>query len=299
MARTKDTPLAPATMPEILPAKARALVAAQDELAVIEQQRQHNLLVLAGQLGYKGSLGSDVLMDGARASKVRLGMAMMEFGAYLLLLKEGCGHGEFGNVLAKLEIVPRTASTYMAITRRLANRPTSAVLAGLEHSKAVELLGLDDDQLDELADAGATGPLALDDVARMSVRELRAAVRDAKAEKIADDKLLATKDAKINKLSRHIAKATPDEVLLELQKEAAAITHDAMGCVRGQMRQALLKLRDHCDHGDQYGVFMAGLVGQIQADLSALREEFNLPDVSNAADQQLLAEMEQWSKPAK
>ena len=41
---------------------------------------------------------------------------------------------------------------------------------------------------------------------------------------------------------------------------------------------------------------MSGLVGQVQAQLNALRQEFNLPDVSNAADQKLAAEMAEWDK---
>jgi hypothetical protein len=110
-------------------------------------------------------------------------MAIMEFGAYLLLLKEGCGHGQFTNVLDGLEIGPQTARVYMAVTRRLAKRSTSSVLESLGYGKAAELLGLDDEQIDELAEAGATGELALDDVARMSVRELRAAVRKERQEK--------------------------------------------------------------------------------------------------------------------
>ncbi len=120
---------------------------------------------------------------------------------------------------------------------------------------------------------------------------------EAKLEKDATDKLLATKDAKINKLSRHIAKTTPDQKQLELQKEATELMNDALGCVRGQMRQAFHALTSHyIEHdGQQPTVFMAGLLGQLQADVTALREEFNLPDVSNAADLQLMAEQAQWA----
>ena len=42
---------------------------------------------------------------------------------------------------------------------------------------------------------------------------------------------------------------------------------------------------------------MAGLVGQVQAQLNALREEFDLPDTSNAAEQQLAADHAAWNKP--
>lgn len=158
-------------------------VQARNQLAVLEQDRQQRLADLAGQLGYKGSLGGDALMDGARAAKGRLGMAILEFGAYMLLLKEGCEHGTFGKVLAELEMDERSARYYMAASRRLAKRQTSAVLESLGFGKIVELLPLNDEQIDELAEAGATGELALDDVARMSVRELRSAVRKERSVK--------------------------------------------------------------------------------------------------------------------
>lgn len=156
---------------------------AQNQLAQVEFTAADNVHLLAQQLGYRGSVGKDALMDGARSAKLRVGASILEFGAYLLLLKEGCAHGDFGKVLADLEIVPSTARNYMAVTRRLAKRQTSDVLERLGFGQATELLGLDDEQIDELAEAGATGELALDDVARMSVKDLRAAVRKERAVK--------------------------------------------------------------------------------------------------------------------
>jgi hypothetical protein len=115
---------------------------------------------------------------------------------------------------------------------------------------------------------------------------------EAKAEKIATEKLLENKNKQLDKLSRHIAKSTPDTVLLELQKETTAFTNDALGCVQGQLRQAFIALKNHSDA--DHTLFMAGLVGQVQAELAALREEFALPDISNAVDQETAAEVEQW-----
>jgi hypothetical protein len=59
----------------------------------------------------------------------------------------------------------------------------------------------------------------------------------------------------------------------------------------------LIALTNHTE--DDHSIFMAGLLGQMQADLNALREEFNLPDVSSAADQALAAEVAQWALPSK
>lgn len=92
-----------------------------------------------------------------------------------------------------------------------------------------------------------------------------------------------------------IAVMKPDEDLADLQREATTIMNDALGAIRGQLRQALIALNDVPADTPSQAVFMAGLVGQITADLTALREEFNLPDVSTAADAALAAEVAQWA----
>ena len=58
----------------------------------------------------------------------------------------------------------------------------STNLEKLGFSKMTALLPLDDDQVDDLVDEGQTGELSLDDVARMSVKHLRSAVRKERAE---------------------------------------------------------------------------------------------------------------------
>ena len=133
------------------------------------------------------------------------------------------------------------------------------------------------------------------------VQQAEAATAEVKAELKASEDVLATKNKTIDKLQRdlkRIEKLPPDEQLAGLKKEATAIATEAEGFILGGLRQALLAINDHPSDSDfaQHGVFMAGLVGQVQAQLTALREEFNLPDVSNAADQKLAAEMAEWDK---
>ena len=267
--------------------------ASLNQLAVVEQQATERVVALAAKLNYQGSLDLASLENSARDAIRRIGMSVFELGAFLLLLREGAGYGSFLPTLARLNLEERAARQYMQVTRRFSNRQTSADLSAIGISKLTEMLVLDDEQMSDLLELGQTGELALDKVATMSVRELRANLREAKLEKEADDKMLAKKNAEIDKLSRRIAKATPDDVLLELQKEATALMNDALGCIRGQLRQACIALKNHGD--DDHSLFMAGLLGQVQADLTALRQEFDLPDVSTAADQALLAEQAQWA----
>ena len=118
------------------------------------------------------------------------------------------------------------------------------------------------------------------------VEQAEAATAEARAELKASEEVLATKSKTIDKLHRdlkRIEKLPPDEQLAGLKKEATAIAAEAEGFVLGGLRQALIALANHGDERGAHGVFMAGLVGQVQAQLAALREEFNLPDVSEAS----------------
>jgi hypothetical protein len=291
----KATPAPVTTKSNFNEAVAAEATAALNTLAVIDAETSAKVLALATKLNYQGSTDVAALTNSARDAIKRIGMGIFELGAYLLLLKQGCGHGSFGAVLEDLGINPKAAQRYMAITHRFSNASTSTHLEKLGFVKMCELLPLEDDQLDNLVEEGQTGELALDDVATMSVKQLRNKVREARLDKLADEKLLADKNAKLDKLSRRIAKTTPDQVLVELQKEATGFMSDVAASVRGQLRQAFIAIKAHDGGSGDHSRFMSGLIGQLQADLTALRTEFDLADTSNARDQELLAEQAQWA----
>lgn len=269
-----------------------------NSLALVTAQRDSAVRAVALTLGYQlpaDCTDPDLIQRDISANMRRSVEACLEVGKGLRVLKEACGHGNFMARLDVLGIEVRVAQRFMFSATRFSKAASTPLMkAAGNQSKLFEMLVLDDDQIEELELTGQTGELALDDVATMSVKELRLAVREAKAEKEATDKLLTDKNAKIDKLSRHIKKATPDQVLTELQREATGIMNDALGALRGDLRQALIAIKNHGD--ENHGVFMAGLVGQVQADLARLREEFDLPDVSNAADRELAGEVAQWAQ---
>lgn len=269
--------------------------AAANQLATQQTAAAENVVVLAQQLGYEGALTVGALEDGIRFYQQRTAEACMELGKRLVLLKEASLHGEFKPRLELLGIEYTAATRFMAVAAKFSKVATSQLLKmAASQGKVIELLVLDDEEIQELAENGTVRGMAADDIANMGVRELRANLREARADKEASDKLMADKNAKIDKLSRHIKKATPDQVLLELQKEATAHMNDALGCVRGQIRHAITAITNHTE--DDHSVFLAGLLGQLQAEVTSLREEFNLPDVSNAADLALAAEVAQYAK---
>ncbi|TAN12935.1 MAG: hypothetical protein EPN34_03160 [Burkholderiaceae bacterium] len=293
MARPKNTPAAPADMPEILPAMAEQMTRGQD-LATEAQDAAHHLAL---ELSYDGTLTVGALEDEIRFYQRRSVEALLETGKRLLLLKELTPHGEFVQRVEILGFHIKTAQRFMRAAARVAKSATVSLLATeVKNQKAFLELITEDDEVIEKTVAG------LDTIDRMSASELRAALRDTKADLQAAGERINAKNKQIDRLEREkqrIARLPRDEALLALQKEATDQMNDALGCIRGNLRQALIALKDDGrDDPDSNAVFCAGLVGQLAHQLALLRDEFDLPDVSNARDLQTIAEMAQWSGPA-
>jgi hypothetical protein len=306
MARKPSQPAtAPATIIDIeavdqLSSSANALVAAGE-------QQQALVRAIAARLGYM--LPADAtdpdLIERDIASNMRRSVeACLEVGKGLAVLKAACPHGTFMSRLEVLGIEGSVARRFIQAATKFANRALTHDLTKAigSQTKLFEMLLLDDEQIEELAELGQTGELKLDDVATMSVKELRAAVREERAERQAGEQVRADLVKKVAKLQTQVKRVEaqePDVVLAELTKEAQGLAMEALGMLRGQVRAALQALADHQEAHEGGGavtVTMAGMVGQLQAELAALREQFDLPDVSNAADEQLQAEVDQWAK---
>ena len=273
------------------------------EVVLVQAQHDSHVRAVALQLGYQlpaDCTDPDLIQRDISANMRRSVEACLEVGRGLGVLKVACGHGNFMARLDVLGVDVNVAGKFMQAARRFSNSFSTTNLAKAigNQTKLFEMMVLDDDQIEELQLTGQTGELKLDDIASMSVKELRANLREARKEKMSVDHRLGnlnTRNQKLEDSLFRIQKESTDERLLGLRKEATAIMNDALGAVRGGLRQALVALRDHPGE-EPSSLFMAGLVGQVQYDLSALREEFGLPDVSTAADKQLIAEMAQWAK---
>jgi len=262
---------------------------AANQLALVTAQQNERVSALALQLNYQGSTDPAVLENSANDAIRRIGMAIFELGGYLLMLKETCGHGKFLPVLERLGIGPDSAQRYMAVTRRFANTASGRYLEAAGIKKMVELLPLDDGQLEELGELGQTGELALDDVARMSVKELRLAVRKERAETAKQKRQverLTAVNTELHEETKMIKRLPAAEELKRTQREAADILAETLGLVQGGLRHAFIAL-NNCE-GDQRP-FMAGMVGQLIGELSSLRDEFDLPEVGGTP------EWEKWA----
>lgn len=251
-----------------------------------------SLPVLAAQaaaameiIGYDLAYDRERVVQEARFYMAHSAEAMLEAGKRLIVLKEHEPHGEFEQIVQeRLGLGLRSAQAMMQAsvkylgTKALPKAQPVALLA-LGKSKLFDLMSESDDELASLAKGGTLAGLTLDEIDRMTRRELQAALRETRAEKEAVEQVSADKSKRIDQLKaaqKRIDKLPPDEVLAQLQKEATEILSGVLGGVRGQLRQALIALKNHGD--DDHSQFMAGLVGQVQADLIALRDEFSLAD---------------------
>lgn len=271
------------------------------DLVLAQSQHEATVRAVAAQVGYQlpaDFTDPDLIQRDISANMRRSVEACLEVGRGLAVLKAACEHGNFVARLDVLGMDRVVAWKFMQAATKFSNVSLTQHLTKAigNQTKLFEMLVLDDEQLEELVLTGQTGELQLDAVATMSVKELRAALREERQEREADKSLLDTKNKKIDQLQREvrrIAKLPPDEELTATMKEATAVTMDALGAIRGGMRHALIAIKNAS--ADDQTVVMAGLLGQLQAEVSLLREEFNLPDVSSAAEQQLASEVAQWA----
>lgn len=296
MARTKNiTPIEP--IDDVTETDGTGLALAkmryeQGQMTAQVQEREKQVRALAVTLGYQlpaDATDPDLIQRDIAANMRRSVEACLEVGRGLTVLKAACSHGDFLPRLDALGLETTVAQRFMQAAAKFSNAATSQHFAAIgNQSKLFELLVLDDDQVDDLLQLGQTGELKLDDIATMSVKELRASLREERAERKAAEEVSADKSKKIDALHKKLKRvqaAEPDEALQEIIKEAAGWANDALGCLRGNLRLSMVTLRDHCEkHSlDLPTVFMAGIAGQLQAALADLRAEFDLPDVSDAA----------------
>lgn len=254
---------------------------ANQAVALVNAQRDSAVRAVAEQLGYQlpaDAVDADLIQRDIAANMRRSVEACLEVGRGLRVLKAACEHGQFAKRLELLSIEARVAQKFMATAARFSNASSTPLLkAAGNQTKLFEMLVLDDEQIEELELTGQTGELSLDDVATMSVKELRAALRESRAEHDATKAVATKKQARIDQLERaqeRIAKLPPDAELEKLQQEATTHLLTAQGAIRGNLRAALIALKNHQDDNS---AFMAGMVNQLISDLQILRDEFDLP----------------------
>ena len=170
MSRKTSQTTEPTELVDISPAATARIEATQEALA----QEQHELTVLAKEIGYEGSLTVGALEDEIRFYQRRTVEAILECGKRLRLLKKMTAHGEFERRVDMLGFHIKTAQRFMNAAAKTAKSDKLSLLSTQVKSASafLELVTHDDDALDSLKD--------MDDIDRMSASELRDTLRQAK-----------------------------------------------------------------------------------------------------------------------
>lgn len=273
------------------PLDAEVILSQQNQIAVLSAEQDSQVRAVAEQLGYQlpaDCTDPDLIQRDIAANMRRSVEACLEVGRGLQVLKTACGHGNFIDRLDALGIDRHVAKRFIAAAVKFSSLPASSALTKAigSQSKLIEMLVLDDGELQELELTGQTGELTLDDVATMSVKELRKALREAREDKKALQQVAASKNDKIDELSAQLAKKPlvivlpPDQEAKQLRQEVAALAFEAEADITGKLREGFAKLQQHGEStGVDHASWKAGLVAHLERMLQALKSEFHLPEV--------------------
>ena len=246
-------------------------------------------------------------IDKARYHMSRSVEEALEVGRCLLVMKEAEPHGEWEQCIGSIGMAPRTAQAMMQATLRFSKAPSTALLLESVKSKTklFDLMVLDDEQITELCDGGSIAGLTLDDVDRMPVSQLRAALREAKQAGESKDKLLDDKNRKIDELSSdlfrtNLVTAPFDQKLKDYKTELSAhfdildescarmltfndaVMQDDFGCPEDEDRQQQALRTVSTLYGDRLrrvGQALAEVMDRYDATLSGWAAELDNRDL--------------------
>ncbi|EGL6630124.1 DUF3102 domain-containing protein [Salmonella enterica] len=213
--------------------------------------------------------------------------AMLEAGKRLVILKENEPHGEFISIIEKeLNIEARVARRMMQASLKFlgtesepAKRSTLSVLG---KGKLYELMVLDDEDLDELADGGTVAGATLDDIDRMSVRELRSALRKTKEDLAASRQLVSDKSDEVNELKEtRFKKVDPDAAIQKVIEDFTNQHEVALRTLIGTLPDFFQRLEDDFNNrGISHMGLMAGLLHDIEREIASVRAQFDIPELA-------------------
>lgn len=259
-----------------------------------------NAHALAAQFGYEGALTVGAVEDEIRHYQRRTAEACFELGKRLLILKELTPHGEFQQRIDLLGIEYRSAARLMSIASKFCKSANLSLLkASSTQSKLLELLILDDSEIEALEAGKTVRGVDLDKIDTMSVRELKAALRDREADLEASRARVTAKETETERLTKELARAkkriasaTPDEEGAQLREEVSLFAFEAEATILGKLTPGFEALAAHADNnGCTHEEFMSGCLAQIERALIGLRDRFNVKAVPDGN------EIPDWLRP--
>lgn len=177
-------------------AENRGLAVQNDDERFLEKDETYNL---------------HICMEKARMYQEQMANGLLGLGAQLILIKNHEEHGNFMAAVDELGLASRSANYAMAAARKFGNSPT---VASLGNSKLKALTVLDDEDVEKLTEGEEVDGLGTaDDIAKMSIRELRAALRKEKQERRDEraslEGVIAEKNRKANELESQLRYQQP------------------------------------------------------------------------------------------
>lgn len=213
---------------------------------------------------------------------------MFELGRALIILKEHTEHGRFMEIVkSQFGIGHAETARLMSATQRFATpqmQKAAPKLMDLGKSKLLELLVEEDVTLVGLAEGEEVNGMTLDDVDRMTVRELRLALRESRETAEAKDKVIADKNKKVDELAEKLAKKQTGVKEPKAEDVGSELTMRLSSLEVG-IRSEVSRLKDLFDqlnahreaHGINHTAKMVGTLNQIILDCETLRESYALP----------------------
>ncbi|MBE5226729.1 DUF3102 domain-containing protein [Pectobacterium sp. A535-S3-A17] len=260
----------------------------KDGLDVTMNEMAEHRIAVMNQFGDGLVYERDRIVHETRFYMAQSAEAMLEAGKRLVILKENEPHGDFTEIIeSQLGLSKRTAQVMMQASLKYLSpklESKAQALALLGKTKLFELMTEDDEELAALAEGGTVAGMTLDDIDRMTSRELKAALRDARDDADAQRRVLSDKNEKIDDLSARLEKKsrialpTPSEEAEKLRKEVSAIAYDSEAAITVRLHTAFSTLQHYCmdNQIDTPKDFMTGLICQIESAINNLRHTFDL-----------------------
>ncbi|HIE4129408.1 TPA: DUF3102 domain-containing protein [Stenotrophomonas maltophilia] len=265
------------------------LVERSQELQVMAQA-EAQVNSLATTLGYAGALDTDSLWSMVEYRQRRSVEDILEMGRGLLLIKEQTAHGEFQEQIATRGFNYRTAARLMTVALKFSKSDTVSLLkAAGTQAKVLELAVLDDEDLQALESGESVAGITVDDVERMSASQLRAALREARADADAKDQRINKLSDDLNKESEKTLKAqrrwkaaTPDEQLVALKQSVTEAEQNVLAAIGSEgsgLRASFQALADFaCDNHveEDAARFLSDVIGRLLTSVRIARDDEDL-----------------------
>lgn len=262
-------------------------VEVMDAVAAQNYQAAHSVMVME-QWGNGEIYSEERWIERGRQAVRQTMEGMFELGRALIVLKEHTEHGRFRDIVGKEFGIGRNETARLiAATQRFTTpqmQKAAPKLMDLGKSKLLELLVEEDVTLVGLAEGEEVNGMTLDDVDRMTVRELRVALRESRETAEAKDKVIADKNKKVDELAEKLAKKQTGVREPKAEDVGSELTMQ-LSSLEVSIRSQVSRLKDLFDqlnvhseaHGISHQAKMIGTLNQIILDCNGIRESYALP----------------------